>query len=197
MTYSSPSSKKWDRIYAGKTSAGVPCAALEQHRHLLPKTGLALDLASGLGGNALLLAQHGLNVEAWDISSVGLSKLAEEATRLNLQQSLKTKLIDIEKSPPQALQYDIIVVSYFLHRPVCEAIGKALRPGGLLFYQTYHQSKLTSAGPSSSHFLLKTNELLALFSDLRVLYYQEYSNQGDTTVGDRDTAALIAQRPAE
>lgn len=197
MTYNSPSSNKWDRIYSGKTTPGAPCSALKQNLHLLPENGLALDLASGLGANAILLAQQGLNVEAWDISKVGLQKLAEQAKRLDLQQTLKTKQIDVEENPPKALQYDIIVVSFFLHRPICEAIAKALKPGGLLFYQTYHYSKLTNAGPSSSHFLLQNNELLRLFPELNVLFYQELSNQGNISVGDRDTATLIAQRPSE
>ena len=54
----------------------VACDALRENIHLLPQiSGNALDLACGMGGNAILLAQESkLTVNAWDISSVAISK---------------------------------------------------------------------------------------------------------------------------
>jgi hypothetical protein len=48
---------------------------LVEFQHLLPDHGVALDLAAGLGGNALLLAWYGLATHAWDISPVAMERL--------------------------------------------------------------------------------------------------------------------------
>jgi tellurite methyltransferase len=47
----------------------------------LPDDGRALDLACGLGGNSILLAQQGLKVDAWDIADVPVAALQELALR--------------------------------------------------------------------------------------------------------------------
>ena len=59
---------KWDEIYSLASASPVACTLLSEHKYLLPTEGKALDLACGLGGNALMLAASGLSVEAWDIS---------------------------------------------------------------------------------------------------------------------------------
>ena len=54
----------------------MPCDALRDNVHLIPQGhGKALDLACGMGGNAIFLAQNSnLDVYAWDMSSVAISK---------------------------------------------------------------------------------------------------------------------------
>jgi tellurite methyltransferase len=69
--------EKWDKLYVGKNcNEAVACDALRENIHLLPQSsGNALDLACGMGGNAILLAKESkLTVNAWDISSVAISK---------------------------------------------------------------------------------------------------------------------------
>ena len=69
--------KKWDNIYVGQNcSEQTACDALRENSHLLPQgSGRALDLACGLGGNSIFLAQVSkLEVFAWDISPVAISK---------------------------------------------------------------------------------------------------------------------------
>jgi hypothetical protein len=80
-----------------------------------------------------------------------------------------------------------------LHRPICKHITAALKPNGLLFYQTFHENKLSTTGPSNPKFLLQNQELLKLFSDLKVLFYREDGRQGHVDKGLRDMAYLIAQ----
>jgi len=64
---------KWNRIYAGgRGDSPAAARVLVDFEHLLPATGRALDLACGSGGNALLLAQHGLKTWAWDISDTAV-----------------------------------------------------------------------------------------------------------------------------
>ena len=59
---------KWDRRYSDPANEARAAQVLSDNLHLLPTQGTALDLACGLGGNALLLARQGLTVEAWDLS---------------------------------------------------------------------------------------------------------------------------------
>lgn len=188
-----PSVSKWDQRYRDAAGPGEPAYILSQHLHLLPTHGDALDLACGLGANALLLARHGLTVQGWDLSAVALEKLADSAA--NQQLSVNTELRDVEAHPPSANRFDVIVVCDFLFRPICPSIAAALRPGGLLFYSTWCADKRSAGGPSNPDFLLQPNELLRLFPDLQVRFYREDAHAGDPHLGDRDRAHLIAQRP--
>ena len=185
--------EKWDKRYqsiSGKISAAE---VLSENLHLLPENGDALDLACGRGGNALLLANSGLNSHAWDISEVALVLLTEQAKQQGLE--IVTLQRDLEQLPPPENSFDVIVVSYFLDRNICDHLIKALKPGGLLFYQTFCREKLSNKGPGKAEFLLVRNELLDLFEPLSVLYYREDNLCGNLKAGQRDTAAYVGQKP--
>jgi hypothetical protein len=70
----------------------------------------------------------------------------------------------------------------------------ALKPGGLLFYQTFTRNKLDQQGPSNPDYLLASNELLRLFKPLNVVFYQEYAKLGDVRFGNRNEACFIGQK---
>ncbi|NNC68584.1 MAG: tellurite resistance methyltransferase TehB, partial [Gammaproteobacteria bacterium] len=70
----------------------------------------------------------------------------------------------------------------------------ALKPNGLLFYQTFIAEKVSDAGPSNPEYRLQPNELLESFSPLHVLAYQEHGTVGDVKKGLRDIAILVAQK---
>ena len=67
----------------------------------------------------------------------------------------------------------IIVVSRFLERALCPALFSALKPGGLLFYQTFLRDRRAGSGPKNPRFLLAHNELPELFRELLILAYEE------------------------
>ncbi|MGB5200409.1 MAG: SAM-dependent methyltransferase, partial [Sedimenticolaceae bacterium] len=71
----------------------------------------------------------------------------------------------------------------------------ALRPGGLLFYQTFTRERVDDDGPSTARFRLETNELLRLFPGLILRFYRDEGRVGDTARGFRNYAQMIAQRP--
>ncbi len=183
---------KWNILYQSTDIAAQAAEVLANNRFLLPKDGKALDLACGLGGNALLLARQGLETEAWDISSVALERLTEKSRSCNLQ--IQTKQVKITAETMSRQAFDVIVVSRFLDRSLCQAISAALKPNGLLFYQTFVVDKLTTSGPSNPDYLLRRNELLSLFSSLTQVFYQEFSLIGDLSQGNRDEALFIGQK---
>lgn len=185
---------KWDGIYRGLPPDGTPEPArvLAENAHLLPPTGTALDLACGLGGNALFLARRGLETHAYDISPVAIELLSVSA--LSLRLTLRAEVRDALSRPPEPASFDVIVISRFLERSLAGCLVDALRPGGLLFYQTFIRDKATATGPSNPAYLLDANELLDLFRGLRLVAYREEGRIGDLTLGLRNEAWLIGQK---
>ncbi len=164
----------WNKVYAEKSASdAVAASVLQMHIELLPKQGRALDYASGLGGNAQLLAAHGLQADAYDLSPVAMDKLRQYADETGLP--VDTFVLDLEQSPlTESTTYDVIVVSYFLHRNSLRMLADLLKPGGLLFYQTFSGEPFEQCGPSRPEFRLARGELLEVFKDLQLLFYREY-----------------------
>lgn len=183
---------KWDTVYSHKENLPTASLVLIENQHLLPKNGTALDLACGQGGNAILLAKAGLKVSAWDLSPVAIEQLTVSAD-LN-KVAINAQVRDIIKSPPEPDSLDVLVVSFFLDRDLCSNLLKALRPQGLLFYQTYCQQKVQQQGPNNTDFLLADNELLGLFSTMKMRVYREEALLGDHLQGWRNQALLVAEK---
>jgi len=188
--------QRWNLRYAdGDPAAASPCAVLKQFAHLLPPDGAALDLACGLGGNASFLARRGLVTRAWDLSPVAIGKLRAHAEVHGLP--LRAEIRDVERHPPQADSFDVLVVSHFLDRALAPSLAAALRPGGLLFYQTWTREAVDDRGPGNPDFRLAPNELLRLFPNLRLVAYREEGLFGNPAEGLRNEAWLLAARPPE
>lgn len=189
----SDSLQKWEQRYRAEVAVyPEPALVITQNQHLLPEQGLALDLACGLGANALLMASRGLQAQAWDISSEALAKLNAEAQQRQLE--VITEQRDVSVNPPDKSSFDVVVVSQFLDRKLCPKLINALKPGGLIFYQTFCRDKVDSSGPQNPDFLLADNELLNLFSGLKLRVYREESTLGDSSVGWRNMAMLVGQK---
>ena len=82
--------------------------------HHLPKSGRALDLATGEGRNGIFLAQHGLDTEGVDLSDVGLAKAERLAAEKGVRFS--TRIADIAAMDIPEAHYQVIS-SVFCHFP--------------------------------------------------------------------------------
>jgi tellurite methyltransferase len=184
---------KWNNRYQALTNKPPPCQVLAAYTHLLPTQGKALDLACGLGANALLLARHGLETNAWDSAEVALKRLQIFAQNQQLQ--IHTQVRDVILSPPEPATFDVIVVCHFLERSLASVLTQALKPNGLLFYQTFTRTTVSDIGPKNPAYRLADNELLRLFANLQVVVYHEEGNIGNITEGFRNQALLIARKP--
>jgi 2-polyprenyl-3-methyl-5-hydroxy-6-metoxy-1,4-benzoquinol methylase len=185
-------SDKWDKIYQSDVSPREPASVLADNLFLLPQKGAALDLACGLGANALVLAKQGLTTEAWDISAIALRRLQQQADAHALP--IKTFTREITPDSFTSSYFDVIVVSRFLDRSICNAIMESLKPNGLLFYQTYTRHKTSDLGPKKPLFLLAENELLQIFSPLTRVYYRENAGLGMIRQGLMNEAQFIGQK---
>lgn len=184
--------KKWDARYRDAEGPGRAAAVLADNLHLLPRAGDALDLACGLGGNALLLAEHGLRAAAWDLSAVAVERLGAEARLRELP--VHAEVRDVLAAPPAAGAFDVITVAHFLERDLAPALMAALKPGGLLFYQTFTRAGAGEHGPSNPAFRLAPNELLQLFAPLTLVAYREEGDLGAPGPLPGE-ALLIARQP--
>ena len=86
--------EKWDRIYSANVlQEPKACWVLSEYAYLLPESGKAVDIASGRGANALLLAGAGLQTTAIDISPVGMEQLQSSAQKRSL--NIDTRVEDL------------------------------------------------------------------------------------------------------
>lgn len=183
----------WNQHYLSREVAEqTPADVLLLNQHLLPASGKVLDYASGLAANGCWLAHRGYQVTAWDVSPIAVNKVNQYAQQYGLKLTAEAR--DLENNPPVEQQFDVVVVSFFLHRPTLHHLTQVLNPGGLLFYQTFSGEQRDGRGPSNPDFRLHQGELLQAFSDMQVLYYREDQQFGDPATGIRDQALLVAAR---
>ena len=191
--------ERWDQRYldtATPFAELLPTQVIVDYGHLLPEEGQALDVACGLGANAMYLAQRGLQVSAWDISGVAIGRLGQNALGQSIE--INTEVRDVLQNPPGAGSFDVVVVSRFLERALMPVLIQSIRPQGLLFYQTFIQEKDADVGPGNPDYLLAENELLLMCNGMRVLAYREEGLIGQKTgqihKGFRNEAMIVAQR---
>ena len=166
--------KRWNEKFRVKkyTLGKEANPFLRRHIRLLPK-GKALDIAAGEGKNAIFLAQHGFDVEAVDISKIGLRKARELASAKGVK--IKTLLADLDHYQIEKGRYDLITDFYFLDRRLIPRVKRGLKKGGRVVFETYllEETSLGLEGPRNPAYLLRPNELLKLFQGLRIVFYRE------------------------
>jgi SAM-dependent methyltransferase len=164
----------------------------------MPK-GRVLDLAAGRGRNTLYLLSHGMEVEAIDRDVDALSALTNAAQSRHLN-GLTTHAVDLEADPhePPSLgveRYDAVIVCFYLYRPLFPKIMEALKPNGVLLYETFTiDNYFRRQHPRRWEFCLAHNELLRLTSPLQLLHYDEGEHESGHGSGPVHTARLLAQK---
>jgi SAM-dependent methyltransferase len=200
----SPSQADWDAKHslAAREAAEAPAGILAELWPLLP-TGAALDLACGRGRNAIFLAEHGRPVTAVDWSPAALDLLEKRAQTLNLpvrriQRIEKAKQAragidlveaDLESAQLEVNGYFLILCVRYLQRSLFPQICRALRPGGMLLFETYTKAQLDfSGGPRNPAHLLDKGELRRAFPELQTVFYRELR-------AEQGIASLAARKP--
>jgi SAM-dependent methyltransferase len=134
---------------------------------LIRAGGRVLDLACGGGRHARYLASRGHGVVAVDRDLAALESLQQAANSgLGHASSglVETLQCDLESSPWPfaAASFDAIVVTNYLHRPLFTPILAAMRPHGVLIYETFAEGHERHGRPRNPSFLLRRDELLEL-----------------------------------
>lgn len=88
-------------------------------------------------------------------------------------------LADIENGPwplmngGQTRQFEAVIVTNYLWRPLFPVIAQSVAPGGLLLYETFAQGNETVGKPSRPDFLLRSAELLQAFKNMHTVAFEE------------------------
>jgi tellurite methyltransferase len=194
----SPAREKWNQRYGEASATPLPPTPAEwlvEHRALLdalPSGGRALDLACGDGRNARYLAELGFAVDAIDVSDVMIGRLGDAAVALRLD--IRPRVADLEREPvlPRG-DYSVVMNFNYLQRNLFGPLTQALRPGGLLFFETFARPHIDELGHDfPAEFVLADNELLVAFPGLHVHHYFEgvVARSGRP----RGVASLVAER---
>ena len=182
----------WDEKYRqGDPLGRKPASLLVENRRLLPTGGKALDVAMGRGRNALYLASLGFEVIGIDISPVAAEHCRREAERQGLK--VTPILGDLESYQLPKEEYDLIINFYYLDRSLSPRLVEALKPDGVLAFETFTIGQLAFGwGPTNPEWLLRLGELRTMFPSLETLLYRE--GVFDSERGKKAIASLIARK---
>lgn len=136
---------------------------------LIAPRGNVLDLACGSGRHARYLAALGHEVLAVD-------RDAEVLAMLRGQHGIEPRYADLEADPwPFAdRQFDGIIVTNYLHRPLWPSLIAALAANGVLIYETFMVGNEAFGKPANPDYLLRPNELLEAFlPELAVVAFEQ------------------------
>lgn len=186
----------WEKRYASpeRIHGAEASEFLSANRELLPRRGLALDLAAGEGRNAIFLSKIGLNAIALDISVRALEKcllLANEKSAPVEVAAVDLKRFDIPES-----HFDLIVNFNYLERGLAPKITAGLKPGGVVVFETLTTDHLRWKPDFNPDFLLGRGELARMFEGLHLIKYRETDLEIVTPerASRRSVASLIARK---
>ena len=191
------SERFWDERYRSEEAAPErgPTDFLVEHRRLLPPQEKALDVAMGSGRNALYLASLGYEVTGIDVSGVAVERCRAEAGRRGRRVEAVQADLESYQLPREA--YDVVIDFYYLQRDLAPALVAALRPGGVLVFESFTtEQRRFGWGPMQDDFLLRPGELRSLFAGLEELVYREGLVESQSGRGTKAVAGLVARKPA-
>ena len=181
----------------------TPNVYLQGHTGLYPAGGRALCVADGEGRNSVWLARHGLQVDAFDISEVGVAKARKLAQAAGVQ--VNHAVADCEQWPWPPSHYDLVAAIFIqfadpaMRARLFDNMVHTLKPGGLLILQGYTPKQLeykTGGPPILAN--LYTEELLrASFADLELIELRLYEDdlaEGQHHLGRSALVGLVARK---
>jgi SAM-dependent methyltransferase len=150
----------------GEQFVSAPSEWVVRCAPLIRAGGRVLDVACGTGRHARFLVRAGFQVEAVDRDVCALAFLPAVVKRQ----------ADLESEPwPYSIgEFDGIVVTNYLYRPLFVHLFEALAEGGVLIYETFSEGNQFLGGPRNPDYLLRPGELLEQVKKrLEVYAYEE------------------------
>ena len=178
---------RWNAKFDTQREMGDPSPWVAEMYTMSPGP-RALDLAAGLGRNAVFLARQGLEVLAMDLADKAMDSL--KAHKLS---NIFPVQADLDTFPLRQTSFDLVVCCHFLDRRLFPYIQECLRPGGIMLYESAMESDQPAVNqPGNRDYLFRTNELLHTFLSMRIISYEEKVVQGAQENGQKRVLARIA-----
>ena len=181
-----------------------PNSYLQAQAAHYPARGTALCVADGEGRNSVWLARQGLQVDAFDISDVGVAKARKLAQDAGV--SVHYAVADCETWPWPADHYDMVAAIFIQFAdPAMRArlfgnMVHTLKPGGLLVLKGYTPKQLEykTGGPPHVEHLYTEALLRDAFAELQLLELRTYEDElteGDHHLGRSALIGMVARKP--
>ncbi len=164
-----------------------PSEWVQRWSHLVAPQGTVLDVACGRGRHLRWFSRSGHTVAGVDRSEQAIKAAALYGEAV---------LADIESGPwpfmvdGKPRQFEAVVVTNYLWRPLFPTILRSLAPGGVLIYETFTVGNETVGKPARSEFLLQSGELQGLCHGLRTVAFED----GFLASPDRFVQRIVAVR---
>lgn len=166
---------------------GAPDASpwVARFADLVPAGGRVLDVACGGGRHTRFFLDRGHPVTAVDRDTSGVADLRDD-------QRVEIVETDLETGAPfpfEGRDFQAVVVTNYLHRPILPDLVAAVAAGGAFVYETFARGQERYGRPSCPDFLLEPGELLeAVRGVLRVAAYEDLTLDDPIRVVQRVTA---------
>lgn len=150
-------------------SSDRPSAWVQRWSHLVLPRGTILDVACGQGRHARWFYERNHTLAFVDRSQAAIDSIAIPA------HACEAVVADIENGPWPFVgrQFDAVVVTHYLWRPLMPTLLNSLTPGGVLIYETFAAGNETVGKPSRPDFLLRPGELLEVCRSLRIVAFED------------------------
>lgn len=151
-----------------------PSAWVQRWSHLVPERGVVLDVACGYGRHARWFYERNHPLALVDRAQAAIEFIATTLPARSTQ-TVEAMVADIEEGPwPfEGRQFEAVIVTNYLWRPLLPTLLASLAPGGVLIYETFTQGNETVGKPSRPDFLLRPGELLQVCQGLKVVAFEE------------------------
>lgn len=174
-----------------------PNAWLRRHAGLWQRGQRVLCVADGEGRNSVWLARQGLQVEAFDISPVGVAKARQLAHDSGA--GVAFHVSDCDHWPWEESACDGVAAIFVqfadpsMRARLFAGMIRCLRPGGILILQGYTPRQLAyrTGGPSQESHLYTEQMLREAFASMTILELLEYEEELEEGIQHRGRSALI------
>lgn len=173
-------------------SSDRPSAWVQRWSHLVRPRGTVLDVACGQGRHAHWFYERNHTLAFVDRSQAAIDSIAIPA------HACEAVVADIENGPWPFVgrQFDAVVVTHYLWRPLMPTLLNSLTPGGVLIYETFTAGNETVGKPSRPDFLLRPGELLEVCRSLRIVAFEDGFIEADPHQAPRFVQRIAAVREA-
>ena len=189
----------WNRRFQapGYLFGTAPNSWLREHTGLWQPGQRVLCVADGEGRNSVWLAAHGLLVDAFDISAIGVAKARKLAADRGVTVNLAVADGDALAWPEAA--YDGVAAIFVQFADPAQRgrlfanIKRCLKPGGLLLLQGYTPKQLEykTGGPPHVAHLYTPAMLREAFAEFEITELREYEDELAEGAAHSGRSALI------